>query len=206
MPRKPLAVAETEPEYGPAMQALPYPRWRAFVVALCEQPKVNYTQAAMAADPEGWGKNPTSAAQQGMRLAHDERVQAALREEGQRRLGSLVGLATGALRLFIEDPTATKTERMAAIKMVLNRVGMPETTEHKVSVTRVQTEAEKLAEVLQLAEFMGLDPAQLLGKYGVPIPERLNAPPVSAMADQALPLALPFAVEDAEFTEDFIAS
>lgn len=157
-------------QLGPAMQALPNDRWRRFVSAMCEQTKTNYTQAAMLADPETWGKNKSSAELAGHRMAHDDRVQAAIREEGQRRLGAGVAIATATLLQFIEKDMLAPRDRMMAIKMLLNRSGLPETSEHKVTIKKELSETEQLDQIVDLARKAGLDPQTLLGNYNKTAP------------------------------------
>src|SRR5260221_274239 len=63
------------------------------------------------------------------RLAHDPRVQAAMLEEAQRRLGAALPLATAQLVRVLTGSTKN-SEKLKAISMVYNRSGMPEKTEH----------------------------------------------------------------------------
>jgi hypothetical protein len=167
-------------QFGPAMQALPNDRWRRFVIAMCEQGKLSYQAAAMTADPEGWGQNPSAAKQAGHDIAHDERTQAAIREEGQRRLGTGVALATATLLQFIEKDMLAPRDRMMAIKMLLNRSGLPETTEHKVTHAKELSEAEKMDQIVDLAKKLGVDPQTLLGNYKGPSTEGKPAVQLSA--------------------------
>lgn len=159
---------------GPAMMGLPSDRHRAFVVALSEQPVVNYTAAAKTA---GFGSTDGSSAVIGHRLAHDERIQAAIAEEGIRRMKGMVPVALGALRLMLENTTLQTKDRLAVIKTVLDRGGVPAVTEHNVKTERVPTEEEKIAEVIAIANALGLDPKVLLGRAVVPA---LPAPAIDA--------------------------
>src|SRR4051794_20858840 len=75
---------------GPAMKALPSERHRAFVRALY-QVKPGHGANVKAAKLAGFGtetSTPQSMATIASRLAHDDRVLAALHEEDQRRIRS----------------------------------------------------------------------------------------------------------------------
>ena len=151
------------------MRALASDRQRAFVIA-CTQPtpegEVNYTQAAADA---GYGGSRATLAVTSHRLAHDERVQAAMLEEGQRRMGAGIPLAVASIIQIMT--TATKNgERLKAAGMLLNRAGMPEKSEHEIKVTRTESMGEKVERAIRLAKEMGIDPEALLGKYGITMP------------------------------------
>lgn len=159
-----------EGNYGPAMRALPNDRVRAFVVACCTPTATgatNYTAAALAA---GYGNGSRAVAQvQGSRLAHDERVQAAMLEEGQRRFGAAIPMAT-AIILQIMTTSTKNTDRMKAASMIFNRAGMPEKTEHSVTVQRIESREEKIERIIRIARENGLDPKTLLGNIGISLP------------------------------------
>jgi hypothetical protein len=164
------------------MSSLPNDRWRAFVVALCEQPVQNYAKAAATADPEVWGKTPASAKNAGHRLAHDERIQAAILEEGQRRVGAAVAISIQKL-VEIADAAPELKDRLKAINMILNRAGLPEVKESRVKTERVLSEGEKIESIIAIAEKLKLDPRALLGNAGISIPERLLPAPAEKVVD-----------------------
>lgn len=153
-------------ELGPAMSSLPNDTWRRFVIAMCESGTVSYTRAMQMADPDRYNDNPNAAGVAGHRLAHDARIQAAIREEGQRRMGAAVSIAVGSLVLFVQNTTLPARDRMKAAAMILNRAGLPETTEHHVKTERVLSDQEKVESILRIAQAMGIDGKALLGKYG----------------------------------------
>lgn len=177
------------------MRALPSDRHRAFVNEMCEQPVVNYAAAARAADPEGWGVSTAYAKLVGHRLAHDERIQEAIREEGSRRLGATVSIAVGVLRMYIENPALPAKDRMKAIGMVLNRAGLPEVSKHEVKTSHEKSDADKVREVIEIAHLLGLDPKTLLGKAGVSMDGTPLIEQHAALVDNST------AVEDAEFED-----
>lgn len=176
MTGRPQGPLSDDGAIGPAMNALPNDRWREFVIALCEQPVVNYAQAAAKADPEGWGRTAATSKNAGYRLAHDDRVQAAVAEEGKRRMGAAVAVSVAHLIQIAESNVYEPKDRMKAIAMILNRAGLPETKEVKVSTTRVLNEAEKIDSIIRFAEKLGVDPRTLLGDAGIEVPKRLNPP------------------------------
>lgn len=194
-----------EGSYGPAMRALPNDRMRAFVVACCQPTATgvtNYTAAALAA---GYGNgNRDNAQVQGSRLAHDERIQAAMLEESQRRFTAALPLATAAVIQILTTSTKN-TDRMKAAAMIFNRSGMPERTEHEVKVTKTETQAEKIERIIRIAKGLGLDPKSLLGNIGIEMPK--------AVSDMSEPLkpGEDILIQDAEFTvvpaglEDFLS-
>lgn len=121
------------PEYGPAMQALPNERWRAFVVAAVEYPKKNgrWTHAALAA---GFGNASSSRKSIGVmasRLANDERIIKALEEENRKFLRRLGPSAVHALDRLIENPE--HKDHCRAIAAVIDRAD-PLSTSHLVKV------------------------------------------------------------------------
>lgn len=159
---------------GPAMKALPSDRMRAFVIA-CNQPSsdgsVNYSQAARNA---GYSDTtPGSIGVQAHRLAHDERIQAAMLEEAQRRMGAALPLATAAVVQIMTQATKN-SERLKAAAMIFNRAGMSEKTEHTVTVTRTETPEQKIERAIRLAKELGLDPKQILGNVGIALPKELT--------------------------------
>src|SRR5437764_11199594 len=98
--RRKLAPLEpVEAEDGPAMKALSSDRHRAFVRALY-QVKPGHGAHVKAAKLAGFGclsSSPQSMATIASRLAHDERVLAAIREEDEKRIRSSAPRAISAL-------------------------------------------------------------------------------------------------------------
>jgi hypothetical protein len=109
-------------EWGPAMRALPSDRHRAFVLALY-QIKPGYGAHVKAAKMAGFGTSTSSAKSWSViasNLAHDEKIQAALHEEDQKRIRAVAPRAVQALERLIEDPKHKDHAR--AIGMTLERV------------------------------------------------------------------------------------
>jgi phage terminase small subunit len=158
-----LAIQASEGEFGPAMQAL-NDRQRAFVIALLEQPNITHKAAAqMAGYAPGKGQQQ---AFQGYKLYHDERIQAAIKEEAERRLHSSTALAVSTVVGLMTSND--EKIRLKAASMILNRTGLHETTEHKVTTKNVSQTDEAMVERLkELAKQLGLPEAHLLKEAGV---------------------------------------
>jgi len=146
-----LALKVPDGNLGPAMRALPTDRQRAFVLALFTLGTADYTKAARAA---GYGgENPDNVRFIAHRIAHDDRVQAAIQEEARRRLHAGAITAVGVIHEAMADP-----DRRVALKaahMLLDRAGLHPTTEHKVTVDN-KSEAEALRDVKAILTRMGL--------------------------------------------------
>lgn len=141
-------------------------RQRAFVYHLVDQGGSNYTRAASKAGYEG---DVATLQVQGSRLAHDERIAAAMVEEARRRLHATALLAASELHKIVEDETTSKTIKLRAIQMVLNRTGLGSSQTHLVKHEVTVTDQEKIANIQEMASKLGLDPAKLLGSYGITI-------------------------------------
>ncbi len=149
-----------EPKYGPAMSRL-NERQRAFVTSMLDYGGKDNTKAAIEAGYEG---TPVSIRVQAHRLAHDEKIQLAIREEAQKRLNASTVMAVNILLEIADDVTVAEKSRLTAIGMILDRTGLHATTEQKVTVTRVdETSAEMVKRIEQLATGLGLDAQKLLG-------------------------------------------
>jgi hypothetical protein len=160
-------VAPLEPidaNDGPAMLALPTERHRMFVRALY-QVKPGHGANVKAAKLAGFGcptSTPQSMATIGSRLAHDERVLAAIREEDEKRIRSSAPRALSALSALIENPKSKDHAR--GIAMVLDRVHPAETVvkmQHDATPAFKST-AQALERIAQLAAQAGIDPSRLI--------------------------------------------
>lgn len=158
------AHTQEEARLGPAMQALPTEKMRAFVYAMLDSGGSNQTACYQAAygytgQSEQWHR--VNAHQ----LAHDERIQAAMFEEAQRRLKSGAILAVSELlKIAANGENKDKTK---AIGMILDRVGMHAQTEHKLVIDRPQDEKDMMRELLAIAKKNNLDPRVLLASQGL---------------------------------------
>lgn len=162
---------------GPAMLALNAGQ-RKFVKAMILTGGQNQRRAALMA-----GYAPSSASQRGHVLAHDEDVQLALIEEGKKQMTAAAVLGTSILVEFMGSPTLAAKDRMRAIEMVFNRVGLQPVTEQKITVEHKMGTKELRAGIEALARELGMDPTKLLGNEGVidvefkelPAPEKTGA-------------------------------
>jgi phage terminase small subunit len=144
------------------MKALSSDRHRAFVRALY-QVKPGHGANVKAAKLAGFGSptsTPQSMATIASRLAHDERVLAAIREEDEKRIRSSAPRAISALSRLIENPRSKDHAR--GIAMVLDRVHPVETT-HKVTVehqaaSSMKATAEVFERIMALAARAGVPP------------------------------------------------
>jgi hypothetical protein len=147
---------------GPAMLALPSDRHRAFVRALY-QVKPGHGANVKAAKLAGFGSpssNPATMATIASRLAHDERVLVAMREEDEKRIRSSAPRAISALSRLIETPSHKDHAR--GIAMVLDRVHPAETV-HKVTVehqaaSSMKATAEVFERIMLLAARANVPP------------------------------------------------
>jgi hypothetical protein len=160
---EPLPVVEGT-EWGPAMKALPSDRHRAFVLALYQVPP-GYGAHVKAAKMAGFGTSTSSAKSWSViasKLAHDERILAALCEEDQKRIRASAPRAVRALQHLIED--SDHRDHARAIAMTLDRVHPVETT-HNVRVDHhhriVPTTPEVLERINRLARQAGILPDSL---------------------------------------------
>jgi phage terminase small subunit len=161
---------EPEAQLTMAMRVLT-PKQRAFVRAMAIQTrngKPNYTEAARQAGYSGGDK---SLSVMGSRLAHDPKIKLAMQEEARGMLYDGAQVAVSALLRIIHDTATSTKDRIKASAMILNRVGLNEVTQHEVSVTRVQTEAEKIQRAVRLAKELGIEPKLLLGRAGINVDE-----------------------------------
>jgi hypothetical protein len=150
---------------GPMMKALPTDRHRAFVRALY-QVKPGHGANVKAARLAAFGtpnSSPQSMATIASRLAHDERVLAAIREEDEKRIRSSAPRAISALSRLIENPKHKDHAR--GIAMVLDRVHPVETV-HKVDVSHKHDVTPNARETAQILERI----AELSAKFSVRLP------------------------------------
>lgn len=140
---KPTVTVASDGVLGPAMLALANDRMRAFVTALCLGARSG-VEACRMAGYEGDGNTLKVTAH---RLGHDDRVQAALQEEG-RRMATVSGVrALQVAQDIMDDDAVAPAARMKAVEFLADRGGFHARTEHRVTVENV-TEKEALREVL----------------------------------------------------------
>ncbi len=173
--------------HGQAMLALNESQ-RAFVLELLDQADTNYTRAYMIAFPDA---SRLTAKANGHKLAHDPRVLEALHEEAGNRLRASAVMGASVLRQIANDPT--HKDQLKAATTLLNRIGLHERTEHKVTVERPTDDVEIIQRIVDLGKSLGLSDETIKGMIGnnVAAPAGLLAAPSAENA----------AVIDAEFAE-----
>lgn len=186
------AIVEISPEdragFGPAMLALTE-RQQRFVLACLMTGRDNNAEHARMA---GYIGTPATIAVTGFRVAHDPKVLAAMLEEATKRMHSGVLLATSRLMHLAANAKEEK-DQLKAISMILNRAGLHEKTEHKLTVKHETNEAEMLKQIERMAEFLGVDPKKLTGNVAILDGEFKVIEPKQVEAPQFL------ATEDGEF-------
>ena len=143
------------------------PAQRRFALAAVMFPLAKDWQIAKAA---GYSTNSHGALRvQAHVLFHSEKVIAALHEEASKRLRSSSVLGVSILVKIAQ--TDGHRDQLRAAEALLNRVGLHEMTEHKVTVDhRDETGEAMIGRVAALAKKLGIDPAVLLGG-GEPVPK-----------------------------------
>jgi phage terminase small subunit len=153
-------------ELGPAMRAL-NERRRRFVLALAENPDWPYGRAAKAAGYGTGMSNDNTLRVIGRRLAQEEQVIEALREETSKRF-RVRGAIVTMRGMFAIAQDRTHKDHFRALEWLGNRAGFHEMSEHKITVERTdRTGTAMIERIKYLAEQLGIDPAQLLGANGM---------------------------------------
>lgn len=160
--------------FGPAMSACT-DQERRFVIALLETGARDATKAAAMAGygadtygkGEGKSQNGTSKIA-AYRLSHRPRVQAAIREEADKRIRAGAILGASVVMEIAMNPLH-KDQYKAAVEL-MNRSGLIVETKHTVEVTDNRTTNGLLARVHELAARLQLDPRKLLGQAAGTMP------------------------------------
>jgi hypothetical protein len=174
-----LARREPEPEYGPAMKALPNARWRAFVeFYLLGTPSREgmFSNQAAAARRAGFGKprsTPRAMAHMGWRLMQDQRIVEAVAEEAKKLLRSGHPEAVNALKNMIRNPDHPSHAR--AVGMMLDRCD-PVESRQQIEVTHkiIDPDQEALEE-LKALRALNTSHDKMLEVFGVNGLDRLLA-------------------------------
>lgn len=157
-----LLVIPPDYELGPAMKKL-NERQRAFVIAMLDHGGIELKRCAIEAGYPDPPANPNYIRVQANRLAHDPTVQEAIREEGLKRMNSAAIAAPSVVMKIMNDTAAEPKDRLKAAEMIMNRIGMNPTTEHKVTVTHKDEDpAEMVKRIEQLMAKYKLDSQKAL--------------------------------------------
>jgi hypothetical protein len=175
----PARRKETWRELGPAMKALPNDAWREFVYAYVQNPNPDIgggKAAALRAAGLGQGSTPAQQAKDAWKLAHDDRVIAAIAEEARKIIRGGAPEAANALLSLVRD--RDHKDHARALAMVLDRAD-PVETRHSMEVVHkvIDPDVEALEE-LRAARALGATPdklRELFGGNGLARLERLEA-------------------------------
>jgi phage terminase small subunit len=172
-------------QLGPAMQALPNNRWRAFIeFYLLEPPgRGAPTNAARRAGFGHARTTPLNMARISSRLMHDDRIIAAIAEESRKMLRAGAPEAVKALLSLVRD--AEHKDHARGIAMVLARTD-PEVQRTDMQVThRVVDSDQEALEELRAARALGATREKLLELFGgnyLPRLEQLEAAEIERSA------------------------
>lgn len=169
-------------ELGPAMSKLT-DRQRDFVYAMIEMGGLNYAGAARAAGYPAGKEGSSQLRVTGHRLAHDTKIQEAMREMGPRMLNAGIFIAARFVLETIDNPQVEIKDRLKASEMIMNRTGMHATSEHKVAVVhKDETSSEMIKRIEHLSRNLGIDSAKLLGGI-ITDAEYVEVPPEDDLSD-----------------------
>lgn len=176
---------------GPAMKALAKnERHQRFVVNLV----MNGGNQADAYRHAGYEpSNANSARVAAHHLAHDERIQAAMREVSQKMMGALSIKAMANLERLLNDPTLEPKDQLKVILAVADRTGQAVKSEHTVKVEHEVT--VDIGELKRKAK-------ELAGRLGMAIPAGLIEDAEFTVLEEQP--ALPAPVTGAEGLEDLL--
>jgi hypothetical protein len=167
MTDKNALVRAEDAKLGPAMRALPNDRMREFVRILVQ----TGCGAAKAGEAAGYDVGRSDGHVR--RLVHDERVQAAIQEEGIKAIRAHSAAGIRILAEIAGNPNEAARDRIAAVRELMQRGGFHATTEHNVTVTH-RSESEIDAELLALATEMGFTDEQKARLVGRPVVRKVT--------------------------------
>ena len=166
-----LPAIRSEAELGPAMSALANDRQRAFVEHAVEG-TLSWAEAYRQA---GYGKGSTAQtiARDASRLAHDERIQAALIEVGKTRLRSDLPAAIKAVGEIIRDKH--HPQRLKAAEAVISRADPAVSRIDQNTKVEIIDHRQDALMQLKALKTLGVEREKLealFGYSGLPILER----------------------------------
>jgi len=135
---------------------------RKFIYAMYQSPQQTPTEWARTA---GYSDNGGSMIRvQAHKLWHDERIQAAILEEGQRLCRGVAPLALRTVMEIMTNPQELGSTRLRASEFFAVRGGVHTVTEQKVSHEIVLNDEQKIERLRVLEAKLGLDPGRLVGR------------------------------------------
>jgi hypothetical protein len=174
-------------QLGPAMRALPNDQWRVFCHELVTG-KPGHGRYARAARAAGFGKDstPTNTAKIAWKIAHDDRMIAAITEESREYLRGSHPEAVAALLAMIRTPAHRDHGR--AVLSLLDRVD-PVVSKQIVDVNHriIDPDQEALEELRALRQIGATREklVELFGGNGLARLERLEAADMARRATEA---------------------
>lgn len=149
----------SEDDYGPAMSALTE-KQRGFVLALIEFPGISLAAAARRA---GYSDVAEGAKVTGCRLARQDQIQVAMREEAGKVLNASSLVAAGVLMAILTDDGVDAKDRIKAAGMLLDRSGFGAAQTINVNKTTTdRTGKAIMGRIAELAGKLGVDSTKLL--------------------------------------------
>ncbi|MET4345515.1 hypothetical protein [Bradyrhizobium sp. RT9a] len=183
-------AAPAKPDWGqlgPAMRALPNDQWRAFCHELVTG-KPGHGRYARAARAAGFGKESTTTnvAKIAWRLAHDERMLAAIAEESRKYLRGSHPEAVAALLAMIRN--SGHRDHGRAVLSLLERTD-PVVSKQTIDIThRVIDPDQEALEELRALRQLGVSREKMVetfGGNGLARLERLEAADMARRASEA---------------------
>lgn len=191
---------ELNPGYfGPKMRLLT-PKRRAFVIAMQELGgQGNGTNAgregvrAQAARRAGYIGDQDALRNRAWLLVHDPEVIEAMKEFAFSSVAADVIDLTGVLSDIAHGVIpGTASEKLKAVAMIFNRIGLHEKTEHTMKVEHSLTNDQALQKINNFSKVLGLDPVKLLGRIGVQVVEdRIIDAEFTEVGEEDDPFAVP---------------
>lgn len=144
----------------------------------------NYTECARAA---GYSEGSEGGLRvQGYRLAHDEKIQAAIIEETRRRIRSYGALSAEIIIEIAQDQTAKQSDRLKAATLLMDRAGLHAVSESRQTIEHISSDPDRVQRVATLARALGIDAQALLGNRAAPL---AIAAPIEAEYEDVTPVA-----------------
>jgi hypothetical protein len=162
MTRNDVDIArEPEPEYGPAMRALPSPKWRRAV----EFVFLTNGDMTKAIELAGYRGKRESLRVMACRIFADNRMRAAIKEECNKRIDiTEPELLLTAMEVF-RNPGEKAADRLRAVAMVWDRAN-PVMTKHKIEVEHHLSSDERDIQHYRAMKKIGAASEAFLARFG----------------------------------------
>ncbi|HEV2545915.1 MAG TPA: hypothetical protein VGU20_01120 [Stellaceae bacterium] len=136
-------------------------------------------------------------AAKGWQLAHDEKVQAALREEGLKALRASGVAGITILSEIARNPNEAARDRISAVKELMSRGGFGAATEHTLNVVH-RSESEIDAELMAVAKELGMSDEATAKLLGRPVVRKREAVDITdaVIVEEIQPAMAPVAPAD----------